>query len=69
MEMTRNALPIGAIGTGLAIAGVIVYSLVPDKLWLVTLLEGLALACCIWAFATHFVPRHSKRNCKTSCVP
>ncbi|MCE7979518.1 MAG: hypothetical protein DYH03_21060, partial [Nitrospira sp. NTP1] len=54
MEMTRNALPIGAIGTGLAIAGVIAYSLVPDKLWLVTLLEGLALACYIWAFATHF---------------
>jgi hypothetical protein len=43
MEMTRRLLPIGAIGTGLAIAGVIAYTLVPDKLWLVTLLEGLAL--------------------------
>ncbi|MBA5870211.1 MAG: hypothetical protein GDA68_09465 [Nitrospira sp. CR2.1] len=54
MEMTRHPLPIGAIGTGLAIAGVIAYSLVPDKLWLVTLLEGSALTCLIWAFATHF---------------
>ncbi len=54
MEMTRRTLPIGAIGTGLAIAGVIAYSLVPDKLWLVTLLEGLALVSLIWAFAIHF---------------
>ena len=54
MEMTRTPLPIGAIGTGLAIAGVIAYSLAPDKLWLVTLLEGLALASLIWALATHF---------------
>ena len=44
MEITRRPLPIGAIGTGLAIAGVITYTLVPDKLWLVTLLEGHALA-------------------------
>lgn len=49
-----HPLPIGAIGTGLAIAGVIAYSLAPDKLWLVTLLEGLALASLIWALATHF---------------
>ena len=54
MEMTHNPLPIGAIGTGAGHYRVIAYSLVPDKLWLVTLLEGLALACFIWAFATHF---------------
>ena len=54
MEITRRPLPIGAIGTGLAIAGVITYTLVPDKLWLVTLLEGLALVSLIWAFAIHF---------------
>ena len=37
MEMTRRPLPIGAIGIGLAMAGAITYTLVPDKLWLVTL--------------------------------
>ena len=54
MEVTRIPLPIGAMGTGLAIAGVIAYSLAPDQLWLISLLEGLALACLIWAFARHF---------------
>jgi ABC-type uncharacterized transport system involved in gliding motility auxiliary subunit len=54
MEVTRNPFPIGAIGAGLAAAGLIAYSLVPDKLWLVTFLEGSALACLLWFFATHF---------------
>ena len=54
MEIARRPFPIGAIGIGLAIAGLIAYTLVPDKLWLVTLLEGLALACLIWVFARHF---------------
>ncbi|WHZ13738.1 MAG: Gliding motility-associated ABC transporter substrate-binding protein GldG [Nitrospira sp.] len=54
MEMSRNPLPIGAVGAGLAVAGLIAYSLVPEKLWLVTLLEGSALACLIWFFVTRF---------------
>ena len=37
-----------------AIAGVIGVPLAPDKLWLVTLLEGLALASLIWALANSF---------------
>ena len=54
MEMTRRTIPVGALGIGLAVAGFIAYSLVPDKLWLVSLLEGLALVCLIWFFANHF---------------
>jgi ABC-type uncharacterized transport system involved in gliding motility auxiliary subunit len=52
--MTRNPVPIGAVGVGLAVAGLIAYSLVPEKLWLVTLVEGSALACLIWFFVAHF---------------
>lgn len=52
--MTRNTLPIGAIGTGLALAGMVGYTLAPDKLWLVTVCEALALACLIWFFIAHF---------------
>ncbi|MDP9131691.1 MAG: Gldg family protein, partial [Nitrospirota bacterium] len=54
MEITRRTIPIGALGAGLAVAGLIVYSLVPDRLWLVTLLEGSALVCLIWFLANHF---------------
>ncbi|MCC2642717.1 MAG: conserved rane protein of unknown function [Nitrospira sp.] len=54
MEVTPKPFPIGVIGTALAIAGLVAYSLVPDKLWLVTLLEVSALACLVWFFATHF---------------
>ncbi|MFO0732994.1 MAG: Gldg family protein [Nitrospiraceae bacterium] len=51
--MTRHNLPIGAIGTGLALAGMIGYTLAPDKLWLVTLCEALALLCLTWFFIAH----------------
>ncbi|MEP7150504.1 MAG: DUF4350 domain-containing protein [Nitrospira sp.] len=54
MEITRRTIPVGALGIGLAVAGFIAYSLVPETLWLVTLLEGLALVCLIWFFANHF---------------
>lgn len=54
MEMTPTRLPIGVIAVGLATAGIIAYSLAPDALWLVTVLEGSALACLIWLFVTQF---------------
>ncbi|MGZ9188828.1 MAG: hypothetical protein ACXW39_02075, partial [Nitrospira sp.] len=54
MEITRRTIPVGALGIGLAVAGFIAYSLVPETLWLVPLLEGLALVCLIWFFANHF---------------
>ena len=41
----------------LAAAGMIAYSLAPDKLWLVTLTEGLALLCLIlFLFAAQVIP-------------
>ena len=52
--MNLRTVPLGIIGITLGIAGVIGYSLVPDKLWLVTLAEGLALACLIVFFIVHF---------------
>ncbi|MGH7232796.1 MAG: GldG family protein [Nitrospiraceae bacterium] len=52
--MNRFTSAIGAIGAGLALGGLIAYSIVPDKLWLVTLLEGLALVCLIAFFVIHF---------------
>ncbi len=54
MELARSTFPIGIIGTALAVGGLIAYSLAPDKLWLVTLSEGLALVCLIVFFVTHF---------------
>lgn len=52
--MNLKTLPLGVIGGGLAVAGMIGYSLAPDKLWLVTLAEGLALLCLILFFVAHF---------------
>ncbi|HXF91212.1 MAG TPA: DUF4350 domain-containing protein [Nitrospiraceae bacterium] len=54
MEVTRSTVPIGIVGAGLAVAGLVAYSLAPDKLWLVTLCEGLALVCLIVFFVIHF---------------
>lgn len=54
MEITRRTIPVGALGIGLAVAGLIAYSLVPDTLWLVTLLEALAVICLIWFLVHHF---------------
>jgi len=53
MEMTLKTLPLGIMGMALAAAGMIGYSLAPDKLWLVTLAEGLALLCLILFFVVH----------------
>ncbi|MEW6248772.1 MAG: DUF4350 domain-containing protein [Nitrospirota bacterium] len=54
MEVTRSTFPIGIAGAGLAVAGLVAYSLAPDKLWLVTLCEGVALVCLIVFFVIHF---------------
>lgn len=54
MEMKLKTLPLGIIGITVAVAGMIGYSLAPDKLWLVTLTEGLGLACLIVFFIVHF---------------
>jgi ABC-type uncharacterized transport system involved in gliding motility auxiliary subunit len=52
--MSLNTLPLGIIGTVLAAAGLIAYSLRPDLLWAVTLAEGLALVCLTAFFVLHF---------------
>ncbi len=52
--MTRTTPPIGAIGAGLALAGLIAYTLAPDQVWLVTACEVLALACLVWSFVANF---------------
>src|SRR5262245_18833125 len=43
--MNFKTVPLGVIGAMLAVAGAISYSLAPEKLWLVVLLEGLAILC------------------------
>lgn len=53
MEVARSTFPVGIVGAVLAVGGVIAYSLAPDKLWLVTLCEGLALVCLIIFFVIH----------------
>ncbi|ALA57604.1 GldG family protein [Nitrospira moscoviensis] len=52
--MSLKTLPLGIIGTVLAAAGLIAYSLRPELLWAVTLAEGLALMCLIAFFVLHF---------------
>jgi ABC-type uncharacterized transport system involved in gliding motility auxiliary subunit len=52
--MNRFAPTIGIVGTSLGVAGLVAYSLAPDKLWLVSLCEGLALICLIAFFVLHF---------------
>jgi gliding motility-associatede transport system auxiliary component len=54
MEMNLKTIPLGVIGLALAVAGAIAYSLAPEKLWLVTLMEGSALLCLILFFVVHF---------------
>lgn len=51
--MSRFASTIGILGIVLAVAGMVVYSVVPGQLWLVTLLEGSALVCLIAFFVVH----------------
>jgi len=54
MEMNLKTIPLGIVGMALAIAGAIGYSLAPEKLWLVTLMEGSALLCLILFSVVHF---------------
>ncbi len=54
MEMNRVAPTIGLVGAALGVAGLVAYSLAPEKLWLVSLCEGLALICLIAFFVLHF---------------
>ena len=53
--MNFKTIPLGVIGVVLAVAGAIGYSLAPEKLWLVTILEGLALFCLILFVVVHFI--------------
>ena len=53
--MNFKTIPLGVIGVVLAVVGAIGYSLAPEKLWLVTLLEGLALFCLILFVVVHFI--------------
>lgn len=53
MEMTRWSPAIGGTGVVLAITGFITYTVFPDRLWAVTLLEGLALVCLTAFFVAH----------------
>src|SRR5215210_8007007 len=52
--MNLKTIPFGVIGAVLAAAGAIGYSLAPEKLWLVSLLEGSAVLCLIIFFVVHF---------------
>lgn len=52
--MNLRTLPLGVIGIALAVAGMIGYSLAPDKLWVVSVAETLALLCLIAFFIVHF---------------
>jgi len=55
--MNLKTIPLGVIGAILAAAGAIGYSVVPENLWLVALLEGSALLCLIISFVVHFALR------------
>ena len=47
VEINLKTIPLGVVGMALAAAGAVGYSLAPEKLWLVALLEGSALLCLI----------------------
>jgi ABC-type uncharacterized transport system involved in gliding motility auxiliary subunit len=52
--MNRIAPALGVLGASLGVGGFIAFSLAPDKLWLVSLCEGLALISLIAFFVLHF---------------
>lgn len=52
--MKRLSSGVGVIGALLGVGGLVVYSLDPGMMRLVTLLEGLALVCLIVFFVTHY---------------
>lgn len=51
--MNLKTFPLGIIGIALAVAGMVGYHFAPEKLWLVTSAEGLALLCLILFFVMH----------------
>jgi hypothetical protein len=51
--MNLKTFPLGVIGIALTVAGMVGYHFAPEKLWLVTLAEGLALLCLILFFFVH----------------
>jgi len=65
--MNQVSRLLGMIGGALGVAGLIVYSVAPDELWLVTLCEGIALICLVAFFVAHgerlkaFTARRSTR--------
>jgi len=52
--MNRLAPTLGIVGAVLGVTGLIVYSLAPEMLWVITLCEGLAVICLIAFFVNHF---------------
>lgn len=52
--MNFKTVPLGVIGAMLAVAGAISYRFAPEKLWLVVLLEGLAILCLGIFVIVHF---------------
>lgn len=52
--MSLKTFPLGILGTLLAVAGLVAYSLSPDWLWAVTVAESLALICLVLFFILHF---------------
>ena len=52
--MSKFAPTIGIVGASLGVAGLVAYSVAPEKLWLVSLCEGLALICLVVFFVLHF---------------
>lgn len=52
--MNLKTIPLGVIGVALASAGAIGYSVAPENLWLVALLEGSGLLCLVISFVVHF---------------
>ena len=51
--MKLKTIPLGVIGTSLALAGMIWYQMAPEHLWVVTAVEGLAVICLILFFVAH----------------
>ncbi|WP_447979850.1 DUF4350 domain-containing protein [Candidatus Nitrospira bockiana] len=54
MGMTRFTPALGIVGAALAVGGLVLYSLAPEKLWLVTAFEVLGLVGLVGFFVAHF---------------
>jgi ABC-type uncharacterized transport system involved in gliding motility auxiliary subunit len=53
MEINWKTIPFGVIGLSLALAGLIGYTLSPERIGIVTAVESLALVCLILFFVAH----------------